>query len=188
MTREMRRGSNVALTREIPGLTGLVLGVRVDAGPERALVDTLVSAVILCTTEGHAVSDDHFVFFNQLSTPEKSVQQIETALGGDHDQIEVDLPDVPPAVARIVLVTYLNEGLTPRRTLGRLRSCHVRVLDLADGVELVRSENLATGLADETGIALGEVYRHQGGWKFRVLGDGYADGIAGIARDYGVTL
>lgn len=186
--RGMRRGSNVLLTREIPGLTGVVLGIRVDAGIERTLVDTLVSAVILCTSAGHAVSDDHFVFFNQLSTPDLSVRQLEEVLGGDHDQIEIDLQGVPQAVARIVLVAYLNEGLAPRRTLGRLRDCHIRVLNLTDGVELVRSENLATDLSEETGIALGELYRHQGEWKFKVLGDGYRDGAAGIARDYRISL
>jgi tellurium resistance protein TerD len=52
----------------------------------------------------------------------------------------------------------------------------------------VRSENLAPALHDETALAMGEVYRHDGGWKFKVVGQGYAKGIAGIASDYGLPL
>ena len=54
--------------------------------------------------------------------------------------------------------------------------------------ELVRSEDLAPAFDAETAVVLGEVYRHDGGWKFKVLGQGYSKGIAGVAADYGVPL
>jgi tellurium resistance protein TerD len=185
---EMKRGANVALTREIPGLTGLVLGMSWNAGAERALDDNLVFAAILCGADGRARSDQDFVFFNQLSSPEQSVQQLEQALGNDSEQIVVDLAAVPAEIARIVVVLYVNDGPAQRRTLGRLRSCVIRVLDAADNRELVRSEELARAFDAETGVALGEVYRHEGGWKFKVLGQGYSRGVSGIAADYGVPL
>jgi tellurium resistance protein TerD len=184
----MRRGANAPLTREIPDLSGVVLGIRFDAGAETVLTDNLVVAAILCGPSKKALSDDYFVFFNQLATPDLSVQKIEKELGHDRDQIEIDLGGVPDAVHHIVIVTYVNEGLALNRTLGRLRRCEIRVLNLAGGTELVRSENLAQGLTTETGLALGEMYRHQRDWKFRVLGDGYTDGISGLARDFGINL
>jgi tellurium resistance protein TerD len=184
----MRRGANAPLTREIPGLAGIVLGVRFDAGAEQALTNNLVVAAILCGQDKKALSDDHFVFFNQLAAPDLSVQKIEELLGTDRDQIEIDLVAVPPPVVRIVVAAYVNEGLAARRNLGRLRTCEIRVLNQDDGVELVRSENLADGLTDETALALGEIYRHGTDWKFRVLGDGYADGVTGLAHDHGVGL
>jgi tellurium resistance protein TerD len=184
----MKRGANASLTREIPGLSGIVLGIRADAGPETELTDNLVVAAVLADQSGRAISGDHFVFFNQLATPELSVEKVTELLGPDRDQIEIDLDRVPESVLRIVVVAYVNEGMARRRTLGRLRRCEVRVLNLAGGAELVRSENLADGLENETAIALAEVYRHQTEWKFRVLGAGYADGILGLARDYGLNL
>lgn len=184
---EMKRGANASLTREIPGLTGVVLGVRWNAGRETALADNLTMATILCGTDGRALSDQHFVFFNQLSSPELAVQQLEQALGGDQEQVEVDLTAVPAHVARIVVIVYVNEGPAQRRTLGQLRSCVVRVLNLADNAELVRSEDLAPGLQTETALALGEVYRHNGEWKFKVIGQGYGKGIAGVLADYGLS-
>lgn len=184
----MKRGSNVALTREIPDLNHIVVGVSWNAGAERVLEDNLVVAGLLCNASSKVLSEAHFVFFNQLSSPELSVHQLETALGGDKEQIEIDLADVPDEVERVVVVMYLNDGTAPRRTLGQLRDITVRVLDARGNTELVRSENLAVGLAAETALVLGEVYRHTGDWKFKVIGDGYAAGIAGIAADYGLPL
>src|SRR6476661_4226671 len=185
---QMKRGANVSLTREVPGLTGLVLGARWNAGSETALADNMTMATILCGTDGRALSDQHFVFFNQLSSPDLSVQQLTEALGGDQEQVEIDLNSVPAQVDRIVFVVYVNEGPAQKRTLGQLRSCVVRVLNLNGNAELVRSEELASVLQSETALALGEVYRHNTEWKFKVLGQGYSKGIAGIAADYGLTL
>jgi tellurium resistance protein TerD len=184
----MQRGSNVALTREIPNLRSVVLGVRYSAGAETVLVDNIVVATILCDAASKALSDKHFVFFNQLISPDLSVSQLEAVLGEDVDQVEVDLFDVPAEVQRIVVVLYLNEGIVQRRSLGQLRECHIRVLNLDGNAELVRSENLAPLLTTETALSLGELYRHQGGWKFKVIGAGYTSGLRGVARDYGVPL
>jgi tellurium resistance protein TerD len=182
----MHRGSNVALTREIPSLTSVVLGVKYSAGAERTLVDNLVVATILCDSSAKALSDEHFVFFNQLSSPDLSVSKLDEVMGEDNDQIEVDLTAVPTEIARIIVVLYLNEGLVGRRSLGQLKEIGIRVLNLSDNRELVRSDNLAAGLTSETAVALGELYRHTGDWKFKVIGDGYAQGIAGVAADYGL--
>ena len=74
---EMVPGSNVPLTREVPGLTGVVLGTSWDAGPERELEDNLVMAAILCDATGKALSDRHFVYFNQMVDPDLSAQAAE---------------------------------------------------------------------------------------------------------------
>lgn len=185
---EMKRGANVALTREIPGLKSVVLGMSWNAGSERVLDENLVFAAILCGADGRARSDADFVFFNQLSSPDESVQQRDEALAGDREQIEVDLPAVPAEVDRIVVVLYVNDGPAQRRTLGQLRSCVIRVLDATDNHELVRSEELAPAFVAETAVVLGELYRHENGWKFKVLGQGYSNGIAGVAADYRIPL
>lgn len=184
----MRRGSNVAITREIPSLTGLVLGVRWNVGAEGSLADNLVVATILCDHDSKAISDEHFVFFNQLSDPGMSVNQLEDAIGNDSEQIEIRFTAVPAEVSRIVVVLYVNETHGLRRSLGRLREIGVRALHPSTNQELVSSENLAPGLNDETALSLAEVYRHNGGWKFKVIGEGYLTGVAGLAKDYGVIL
>src|SRR6478736_543612 len=98
MAPPMKRGANVALTQEIPTLTSVVLGIRWNAGAEQALSDNLVAATILCNSESQAPSDEYFVFFNQLTSPDLSVVQLAEALGDDREQIEVDLGDVPAEI------------------------------------------------------------------------------------------
>jgi tellurium resistance protein TerD len=183
---QMKRGSNVALTREIPSLHTVVLGVQISNAAERVLADNLVVATILCDAASKALSDEHFIFFNQLTSPDESVAQMDSTLGEDLEQIEVDLERVPPEVERIVVVVYFNEGIAQHRSLAQLHDCYVRVLNGDGFAELVRSENLAPALTTETALALGELYRHQGGWKFKVIGEGYAKGIIGVAADYGL--
>lgn len=185
---EMRRGANVELTREIPTLRTVLLGVQISTGAEASLVDNLVVATILTDARSRALSDEHFVFFNQLTTPEESVSQREQALGQDLEQVEVSLPAVPAEVERIVVLIYLNEGIVQRRSLAQLREIRIRVTDAADFSELVRSENLVPTSLEVSAVSLGELYRHDGGWKFKVLGEGYSNGVLGVAKDYGVGL
>lgn len=184
----LKRGANVALTREVPNLRRVVLGVSWDAGAERALDQNLVMATMLCDSSSRVLSSAHFVFFNQLLSPDLSVAQLANALGNDKEQLVIDLPSVPPEVERIVVTLYVNAGPGQRRTLARLRSCAIRVINDTDQVELVRSEDLAPGLSHETAVTLGEMYRHLEGWKFKVLGQGYADGIQALAVDYGLPV
>ncbi|MGC5167425.1 TerD family protein [Luteimicrobium sp. DT211] len=184
----LMRGANVALTKEIPGLRTLVVGAAWDAGGEHALDDNLVLAAVLCGPDGRATSADDFVFFQQVVSSDLSVAAVDAALGDDTEQLEIDLDGVPAAVERVVVVLYLSEGGPRRRTLGQLKRCVVRVLDGATGAGIVSSEDLAPGFGPETAVVLGEVYRHQGGWKFKVVGQGYAAGIVGVAEQYGLPL
>ena len=188
MSAPLKRGANVALTREIPDLKSVVVGVRWDAGQHGVLSDNLVAAALLVDASGKAPSADHFVFFNQMSAADGSVQQLQGLVGDDSEQIEVDLLDVPDSIERIVVLVYVNEGSQVCRTLGQLKTCTVRVLNMDGNSELVRSEELASALSAETALVLSELYRHQGGWKFRIVGQGYATGLRGVAADYGVPL
>ena len=188
MAPPLPRGANVALTKENPSLTGVVLGVRWDTGADTVLHDNLVAAVMLCGADHKVLSDRHFVFFNQLVSPDASVARLEELLGDDKEQIEVDLQAVPAEVERIVVMVYLNEGSTALRSLGQLRTCSVRILNLADNRELARSEDLAPALSTETAVVIGYLYRYKAEWRFRVVGQGYSAGLKGVAQDFGVPM
>ncbi len=118
----MNRGANVALTREIPGLTRLVVGVAWDAGSERVLADNLVLALLLCGPEQPVLSGEHVCFFNQLTSPEDVGLRARRPPWRRPGAGEVDLQRVPAEVSRLVAVLYVNEGTPQRRTLGQLRS------------------------------------------------------------------
>lgn len=185
---QLSRGENVALTREIPDLATVVVGVTWDAGHEPVLAARLVGATLLLNSASNLRTPEDFVFFNQLVSPDLSVGQRPEARSPDREQVEVDLADVPPDVDTILFVLYVDDGAAAHRTLGQLRSCRIRVLDLRGDRELVASEDLAPGLREETALVLGELYRHSSGWKFRVVGQGYSSGLTGVARDHGLVL
>jgi len=184
----LSKGANVALTKEIPGLTGVVVGVDWDTGSERSLSDNLGLLTILCDSSGKALSQEHVVYFNQLVSSDLSTAQLEQAMGDDDEQVEIELDAVPPEVDSIVFALYFNEGGTGRRTLGQLRRCVVRLLRLDTGAPILTTVDLADGLGSETAVRLGQIYRRGGDWKFKALGLGYSSGLQGLAKDFGVQL
>lgn len=188
MVNELPKGANASLTREIPGLRGIVIGIDWDPGAEHVLAEALTLLTILCDERGKALSDDHVVYFNQLVSADLSTVQLQELMGQDDEQLEIDLSAVPPEVDRIVVIVYINEGVAGRRTLGQLRRCTLRVLNQDGGGLLVQTVDLSQGLDSETAVSLGQVYRRGAEWKFKALGSGYSTGLAGVAKDFGVAL
>ncbi|GAA1936641.1 hypothetical protein GCM10009738_06440 [Kitasatospora viridis] len=153
----------------------------------------LDASALLCDASGRVVSDRHFVFFNNLRSPDGSVRHhggsvdAGAAGPGDRQQIEVDLAAVPAEVQTVVFAVAIYQAAERRQDFGRVRQAFVRLADPGSGLEIARYE-LAAEARTETAMVFGELYRHRGDWKFRAIGQGYATGLAGIATDYGVAL
>ena len=93
---------------------------------------------------------------------------------------------MPAEVDKIVFPVSIYEGDARGQTFGQVRNAFIRVVDQADGTELARYD-LAEDASTETAMVFGELYRNGAEWKFRAIGQGYASGLAGIARDFGVN-
>ncbi|AJE43373.1 tellurium resistance protein TerD [Streptomyces nodosus] len=185
MSVPLAKGGNVSLSRQAPGLTAVTVGLgwQTDAGCE------LDASALLCDGSGKVLSDEHFVFFNNLSSPDGSVRHSGgSPVVGDDQQISVDLTRVPGEVTKIVFPVSIYEGAARGQTFGHVPRAHIRVLDQEGGTELARYDLAPGGAADETALVFGELYRHGAEWKFRAVGQGYASGLAGIATDYGVDV
>ncbi|MFJ5533597.1 TerD family protein [Streptomyces sp. NPDC093261] len=186
MSVPLTKGGNVSLTKQAPGLTEVTvaLGWQAEGGCEPD------ASALLCDRSGTVPSDAHFVFFNNLSSPDGSVRHSGggSPAGDDAQRIHVDLTRVPAEVAKIVFLVSLYEGASRGQTFGRVHRAHIRVLDREGGTELARYDLATGGLSSETALVFGELYRHGAEWKFRAVGQGYASGLAGIATDYGVDV
>ena len=181
----LTKGGNVSLSKQALGLTVVTVGLgwQANTGFE------LDASALLCDQSGKVLSDEHFVFFNNLSSPDGSVRHGGgSPVGGDDQQIHVDLTRVPAGVKKIVFPVSLYEGASRGQTFGQVHRAHIRVLDQDSGIELARYDLAAGGLSSETALVFGELYRHGAEWKFRAVGQGYASGLAGIATDYGVDV
>ncbi|RZK84183.1 MAG: TerD family protein [Rhodococcus sp. (in: high G+C Gram-positive bacteria)] len=137
------------------------------------------------------VSDQHFVFFNNLRSPDGSIEHIgdnTTGAGeGDDEVINVNLAAVPANIESILFPVSIYDAETRSQSFGQVRNAYIRVVDQANGTELARYD-LSEDASTETAMVFGELYRNGAEWKFRAIGQGYASGLAGIARDYGVNV
>ncbi|GAA1252812.1 hypothetical protein GCM10009665_49400 [Kitasatospora nipponensis] len=180
----LARGGNVSLGTQAPG----VRAVRIGLGWQAGAAYDLDASALLCDDSGKVVSDQHFVFFNNRRSPDGSVRHRgEATGGGDQEQLEVDLADVPARVEKIVFVVAIYDAAQLAQSFGRVRGAYIRVVDTAGGAELARFD-LDGDAASETAMVFGELYRHGQDWKFRAVGQGYASGLAGIATDFGVNV
>ncbi|MFF4948118.1 TerD family protein [Streptomyces chattanoogensis] len=189
MSVALTKGGNVSLSKQAPGLTAVRVGLGWQTAATGGADCDLDASALLCGRSGKVLSDEHFVFFNNLRSPDGSVRHSGNDLtgGGDLEQIQVDLGAVPAAVAKIVFPVSLYEAERRGQNFGQVRSAYIRIVDQDSGTELARYD-LRGDAATETAMVFGELYRHDADWKFRAVGQGYASGLAGIAQDYGVDV
>jgi tellurium resistance protein TerD len=186
----LTKGGNVSLTKQAPGLTAVIVGLGWDARTTDGRAFDLDASAIVVNADGKALSDKHFVFFNNLTTPDGAVQHTgDNVTGegaGDDEQVRVNLAGLPPEAARVVFPVSIYEADTAGQTFGQVRNAFIRVVNQADQSELARYD-LSEDASTETAMVFGELYRNNDEWKFRAVGQGYSAGLAGIARDFGVN-
>jgi tellurium resistance protein TerD len=186
----LTKGGNVSLTKQAPGLNAVIVGLGWDARTTDGKSFDLDASAIVCDADGKVISDKHFIFFNNLTSPEGAVQHSGDNLtgegGGDDEQVKVNLAGLPPEAARVVFPVSIYEGDTAGQTFGQVRNAFIRVVNQADEAELARYD-LSEDASTETAMVFGELYRNNDEWKFRAVGQGYSAGLAGIARDFGVN-
>ncbi|MFJ6789617.1 TerD family protein [Streptomyces angustmyceticus] len=157
--------------------------VRVELGWQAAPGTPDVDASALLLVSGRVRDDGDFVFYNQAAHASGAVRHEgkRPAGGAVTDTLTVALASVEPAVDTVVLAASADGG-----TFGSVPGLYIRVLDAASGAELARFDSRDAG--SETAFVLGELYRRQGAWKFRAVGQGYDTGLAGLATDFGISV
>ncbi|MFE6666132.1 VWA domain-containing protein [Streptomyces sp. NPDC057697] len=136
------------------------------------------ASALLLTRGGRVRSDDDFVFYNQPRHASGAVRHLGKRPGSD--SLEVRLGELGADIERVALCASADGG-----TFGRVPGLRLRLLDPDSGAELARFDIAA---ATETALIGGELYRRDGGWKFRAVGQGYASGLAGLATDFGISV
>ena len=191
MSVSLSKGGNVSLSKEAPGLRAVLVGLGWDVRTTTGADFDLDASALMVGQNGKILSDAHFVFFNNLTSPDGSVEHtgdnLTGAGEGDDEQLLVDLTKVPAECARIVFPVSIYEADSRQQSFGQVRNAFIRVVNSDGGAELTRYD-LSEDASTETAMIFGELYRHSGEWKFRAVGQGYAAGLAGIARDFGVNV
>lgn len=193
MVVSLSKGGNVSLTKEAgpAGLNKVLVGLGWDVRTTTGVDFDLDASVLVCGADGKVISDQHFVFYNNLTSPDGNVvHQGDNRTGegdGDDEKVDVNLAALGPETDKIVFLVSIDQADSRGQNFGQVTGAFIRVVNADNGTELARYD-LAEDAASETAMVFGEVYRNSGEWKFRAIGQGYASGLAGIARDYGVNV
>jgi tellurium resistance protein TerD len=187
----LTKGGNVSLTKAAPGLTNVNVGLGWDVRTTTGADFDLDASALLLGADGKVLSDQHFVFFNNLKSPDGSVEHTGDNLTGegegDDEMIKVNLGALPAEVDKIVFPVSIHDADARGQSFGQITNAFIRVVNAADNNELTRYD-LTEDYSTETALVFGELYRNGAEWKFRAVGQGYASGLAGIAKDYGVNV
>jgi tellurium resistance protein TerD len=190
----LNKGGNVSLSKEVANLTSVVVGCGWDVRTTTGQDFDLDASAILCGANGKVLDDNHFVFFNNLKSPDGTVTHTgdnRTGEGeGDDEQIIIDLARMSQAVNKIVIPVSIYDADVRRQNFGQVQNAFIRIVDEPTGREIARYD-LTEDASTETAMLFGEVYRNPSNpneWKFRAIGQGYASGLRGIALDFGVGV
>ncbi|MCX4509276.1 TerD family protein [Streptomyces sp. NBC_01619] len=187
----LSKGGNVSLTKAAPNLTAVTVGLGWDVRTTTGTDFDLDASALLTNDEGKVALDGNFVFFNNLKSPDGSVEHTGDNITGegegDDEQIKVNLAGVPADVQKIVFPVSIYDAESRQQSFGQVRNAFIRVVNQANGEELARYD-LSEDASTETAMVFGELYRNGAEWKFRAIGQGYASGLRGIAQDFGVNV
>ncbi|MGC5345517.1 TerD family protein [Streptomyces sp. DT171] len=170
----MLKGTNVPVPAQ---------AVRVELGWRTSPGTPDVDASALLLVSGKVRDDADFVFYNQPAHGSGAVRHDgkRTERDAVTDGLTVDLARMEPVVDRVVLAASADGG-----SFGQVTGLYVRITDAANGSEIARYDSADATV--ETAFILGELYRRQGAWKFRAVGQGYSTGLEGLATDFGISV
>lgn len=184
MSISIQKGQEVSLSKEQAGLSKLLIGLGWDEVKQnrgffalRSIsIDCDASAILL--QNGKLVSKKDLVYFGNLRHSSESVvhmgDNLTGAGSGDDEQIMVELDNVPECYDRIVIVVNVYEPVARKQHFGLIKNVCIRLADIDNGTEMYRY-TLTEDYSGKTAMIFGEVYRNNGEWKFRAVGQGTND-------------
>jgi tellurium resistance protein TerD len=191
MSVSLSKGGNVSLSKEAPGLRAVLVGLGWDVRTTTGADFDLDASALMLGSSGKILSDQHFIFFNNLKSPDGSVEHTGDNLTGegegDDEVIKVHLAEVPQEVDKIVVAVSIYDAEPRGQSFGQVRNAFIRVVN-QDGEREITRYDLTEDASTETAMIFGELYRNGAEWKFRAVGQGYSSGLRGIAQDFGVNV
>lgn len=194
MSISLQKGQKVNLSKDNAGLSKVVIGLGWDEverkrglfAPKPQEIDCDASALLL--SGGKVTRKEDLMFFGNLRHDSGAIQHMGDNLTGagegDDEQIVVDLSRVPDKYDRIVIVVNIYQAVERRQHFGMIRNAFIRLVDDRNNNEMCKY-NLTEDYSGMTAMVFGEVYRHNGEWKFNAIGQGTNDrSIGELANRY----
>ena len=187
----LSKGGNVSLSKTDPNLKNMIVGLGWDARPTAGADFDLDASAFMVKDDGKVRSDSDFIFYNQMKSSCGSIEHTgdnRTGAGdGDDEAVIVLLDKIPADIQRVVFCVTIHDAEMRKQNFGQVSHAYVRVVNKDSNNEVARYD-LSEDASIETAMVFGEIYRHSGEWKFKAVGQGYAGGLAALAKNYGISV
>lgn len=188
----LSKGQKVDLTKGNPSLKNIMVGLGWDVNAFDSGSDfDLDAAAFMCGANGKCPTEKEFVFYGNLVHPSEAVKHMgdnRTGAGeGDDEQIEIDLTKIPANIERIAFTATIYDADVRRQNFGQVSNAYIRIVDESNNQELIRYD-LGEDFSIETAVVVGELYKHNGEWKFNAIGSGFQGGLAALCGHYGIEV
>ncbi|KHO14332.1 chemical-damaging agent resistance protein C [Acinetobacter baumannii] len=191
MAISLNKGGNLSLSKTDPNLVRVLIGLGWDERATDGAAFDLDASAFLLTAGGKVRGDHDFIFYNQLKSQDGAVEHTgdnRSGQGdGDDETLLVNLSKVAPEVEKIAITVTIHDAKARGQNFGQIANAFIRVVNQDTNVEVVRFD-LAEDYSTETAMVFGEVYRHNGEWKFKAVGQGYSGGLAAMCQQYGIQV
>lgn len=190
MAVSLEKGQRVSLEKVAPGLSEIFIGLGWDTKATDGGFDfDLDASLFLLGSNEKLISDNHFIFYNNLTSPDadKSIEHTGDNLtgegDGDDEVIKVNLKKVPSDVQKVVVVVTIHEAEQRSQNFGQVDNAYVRIVDSKTGKEAIRYD-LTEDCSIETAMIMAELYLKDSQWRVNAVGAGYQGGLQALLDRY----
>ena len=192
MAINLTKGQKVDLTKGNPGLKKLMVGLGWDVNAFDSGADfDLDAAAFMLGDNGRCPTEKEFIFYGNLTHPSESIKHMGDNLTGegegDDEQIFVDLTKIPANVSKVAFTVTIYEAESRGQNCGQVSNSFIRIVDESTGQELIHYD-LGEDFSIETAVVVGELYKHNGEWKFNAIGSGFQGGLEALCGHYGIEV
>ncbi|WP_394752074.1 TerD family protein [Crenothrix sp.] len=191
MAISLSKGGNVNLSKEVPGLNKVVIGLGWDARATDGAAFDLDASAFMVKLDGKVRSDSDFCFYNNKVVADGAVQHagdnLTGAGDGDDESLKVELSKIPADLDKVVVAVTIHDAATRKQNFGQVSRAYIRIINEDGGQEIARYD-LSEDASVETAMIFGEIYRVGADWKFKAVGQGFAGGLGPLAASFGVNV
>jgi tellurium resistance protein TerD len=189
MALSLSKGQNLSLSKTDPSLKNLIIGLGWDPRATDGQEFDLDASAFMLTATGKVRAVEDFIFYGKLKSDCGSIEHTgdnRTGAGdGDDEQIKIHLDKVPADIQRIAVTVTIYKAKSRSQNFGQVSNAFVRVVNETTGAEVVRYD-LTEDASIETAMVFADVYRHNGEWKFKAVGQGFAGGLKAMCDNFGI--
>lgn len=189
MSISLKKGQGISLKKVAPSLNAAFIGLGWDIKKQGGVDFDLDASVFMLGTNGKLISDQHFIFYNNLTSPDpdqsvKLMGDNRTGAGeGDDEVLIVDLRKIPETVAKIAIAVSIYEGEERRQNFGSVQNAFVRLVDVETKNEVLRYA-LQEQFSTETALIMAEIVKGDDGWHLNAVGNGFQGGLQTLLDRY----